>query len=38
MTKQCMGWDSRNALYDQKYEIMTRVIDDAHKKIGFTAL
>ena len=28
-----MGWDSRNALYDQKYEIMTRLVDDAHKRI-----
>ena len=27
-----MGWDSKNALYDQKYEIMTRLVDDAHKK------
>ena len=31
--QQAMGWDSKNALYDQKYEIMTRLVDDARKKI-----
>ena len=28
-----MGWDNRNDLYDQKFEILTRLVDDARKKI-----